>query len=263
MDILEIFGWISAMVAGIVMGLLGGGGSTIAVPVLVFLLGVSPVNATAYSLFIVGCAATIGTWGSMKRGQVDFKTGMTFAIPSLFAVYVVQRWGIPAIPEHWNAWGHIMSRDSLIMLVFSILMLGAAHSMIRESSAPLGASKNKLALWFVPLEGLVVGALTGLVGAGGGFLIIPALVLFTGLNMQVAIGTSLLIISMKSFVGFFGALSNGFPMDWTLLLSFASLTMVGTYLGTKWRKHLDSNLLKKAFGWFILVMAIGILASEL
>jgi uncharacterized membrane protein YfcA len=263
MEWVEFAGYGMGLVIGAILGLLGGGGSVLIMPVLVYLFHILPAEATAYSLFVVGCGALMGTYGSLKRNEVDWKTGGLFALPSMLAVYTVQRWGLPAIPETWSMGYFEMHKDTLIMGTFAVLMIAAAYSMLKQQSDLKQTSFGSSLWWIIAIEGLVVGAITGFVGAGGGFLIVPVLVVLLGMSMEVAVGTSLLIISIKSLVGFFGSMGNGAEVDWMLILPFMALTVVGTHVGTLMRDHVKGATLKRLFGWFILLMGVVILLTEL
>lgn len=262
----EILGYLGALIIGITLGLIGGGGSVLTVPVLVYLMGVSPVFATAYSLFIVGSSSLVGGVRYAMKGFVDFRTAILFGVPSIIAVYSTRRFLVPAIPEDVYTHGEFMlTRDMLLMLLFAALMIVASVGMIRKKRQET-EKKEEMAGWITALvvlaEGLVVGTLTGLVGAGGGFLIIPALVLFAGLDMKKAIGTSLIIISAKSLIGFLGDVSN-YAMDWSLLTIFSALAVVGIFIGSYFSTKIDGPKLKVAFGWFVLIMGVFILLKEL
>lgn len=263
---LEIIGYACALIIGITLGLIGGGGSILTVPVLVYLMGITPVLATAYSLFIVGSSSLVGSFNFAKQKLVDFKTAVIFGIPSLLAVFLTRKFLVPAIPETlFTVGGFTLTKGTTLMILFAILMVAAAVGMIRpKKEVKKEAKPEKSALQkglIILSEGLVVGTLTGLVGAGGGFLIIPALVIVTGLEMKKAIGTSLLIISVKSLIGFLGDVSNS-DMDWTLLTVFAALAIGGIFIGAQLSKLIDGKRLKTAFGWFVLIMGAGILLKE-
>lgn len=264
MEILDLLGYLGALIIGIVLGLIGGGGSILTVPVLVYLLMINPVTATAYSLFVVGATTLVGAINSMKQRLVDFRTATVFAIPAFIAVYSTRKFLVPAIPDHiFTLWGFEVTKDIGIMLFFAIIMVVASISMIKNNGKEeLEEVKIKYNYPLIILEGLVVGVLTGIVGAGGGFLIIPALVLLAKLPMKKAVATSLLIITVKSLIGFIGDVEN-LDIDWIFLLIFTGLSIVGIFLGGYLNKIIDGRKLKKGFGWFVLVMGIYIIGAEL
>ncbi len=266
-----VLGYAAALLMGAVLGLVGGGGSILTVPILVYLLAVEPKMATAYSLFVVGISSLVGAWTYARRRLVDFHTGAVFAVPSFIGVYVVRKYVMPALPSTIFSVGSFsVSQNSFILLVFAVVMVFAAGSMIKKTqtakspapSAP-DAGERKFNYPLIGLEGVVVGGVTGFVGAGGGFLIIPALVILAGLEMKIAVGTSLVIIAVKSLVGFLGDVQSNSNMDWHLLLIFTSISIVGIVLGTAMSKKIPSEKLKPAFGWFVLLMGMFILAREL
>ena len=258
----EVIGYISAVFIGIILGLIGGGGSILTVPVLVYILAIEPVLATAYSLFIVGTTALVGAVKNIKTGNIDIKTGIVFSIPSLFAVYFTRRIIIPSIPQKIIIINDFsLSKETGIMLFFSLIMLLAATSMIYKRKEK--RKENKIKYTAITLEGLVLGVFTGLVGAGGGFLIIPALVLLGGLSMKKAIGTSLMIISVKSLIGFTGDLSTALNIDWFFLSSFCFFSVLGMGLGLYISKFIVGEKLKKVFGWFVLLISLFVFIKEL
>lgn len=265
MDALSILGYLASLVIGISLGLIGGGGSILTVPVLVYLFGVDPVLATAYSLFIVGTTSLAGAYPKYKHGLVNIKTALIFGIPSIAAVYATRKFIVPLIPENVFAFGSFtITKPILLMLLFAVLMVFASVSMIREKKKSNGnkEEEQKFNYPLILAEGTLVGILTGLVGAGGGFLIIPALVLLSKLPMKQAVGTSLVIIAAKSLIGFTGDLGH-YQMDWTLLLVVTTLAIVGILIGNQLNKKIDGDKLKKGFGWFVLIMGIYIIAKEL
>lgn len=265
MELSEIIGYIGALAIGVVLGLVGGGGSILTVPVLVYLLGLNPIISTAYSLFIVGVTALIGALKNIRKGLVDFRTAIVFATPALISVYITRRFIIPAIPENlFSVGGVLVTRDIAVMVFFAILMLAASYSMIKSKDiGPDEASRDKSFNYpLIILEGIAVGLATGIVGAGGGFLIIPALVLLAGLPMKKAVATSLLIIAIKSLIGFIGDVQN-LSIDWPFLLSFTAISILGIFLGIWATRYISGTQLKKGFGWFVLLMAVIILIQEL
>lgn len=264
---MEIIGYIASITIGLSLGLIGGGGSILTVPVLVYFFGVSPVLATAYSLFIVGLSSLIGVVPKYKQGFISIPTTIVFGIPSIIAVFLTRKHLVPAIPEHIGNIGHLEITKSLLMMVlFAILMLLASISMIRSKTNIKEEVMNKQEFNYplILIEGTLVGVLTGFVGAGGGFLIIPALVLLSKLPMKKAIGTSLLIIALKSLIGFLGDLSQESQIiDWNFLLTITSLAILGIFIGNKLSIKVDGAKLKKGFGWFVLVMGVYVLFREL
>ncbi len=261
---MEIFGWIMAIVIGLTLGLMGGGGSILTVPVLVYLLGIDPVSSTGYSLFIVGLSALFGALSYFRKDQIDSKTAIVFGVPSIIGVYLSRRVFIPAIPEEIISFGDfLLTKDIGIMVLFALLMIAASYSMIKGRKDPeMDSRPRKYNYPLITIEGLVVGMLTGLVGAGGGFLIIPALVVLSKLPMKMAVGTSLMIIAAKSLIGFIGDIQN-YVIDWSFLLSFSALAVVGIFVGTKLSNFIPGHKLKPGFGWFVLIMGVYILGREI
>jgi len=261
---MEIAGYIASIFIGIALGLIGGGGSILTVPVLFYLFGVDAVSATAYSLFIVGLTSVVGSFSYFRNGLVNIKTAVIFGIPSIIAVFFTRAYIVPAIPkEVFTVDGFIVTKGILMMLLFAVLMIAASYSMIKKDKKKPGESAGvqKFNYPLILIEGAVVGLLTGLVGAGGGFLIIPALVILSKLPMKEAVGTSLVIIAAKSLIGFLGE-SSETVIQWPLLLSVSGFAIGGIILGTMLSKKIDGAKLKPAFGWFVLVMGIYIIISE-
>jgi uncharacterized membrane protein YfcA len=263
---MEITGYIASIFIGISLGLIGSGGSILTVPVLVYLFGIGVEMSTAYSLFIVGSTALVGGVRNAFLGNVNYKTAVVFTIPAFIAVYTTRAYLVPAIPSVIMTLGtYVLTKDIAIMVFFALVMLAASVSMIRnkrkkeeENAVP------QLNLPVIIIEGAVVGVLTGIVGAGGGFLIIPALVLFAKLPMKKAVGTSLLIIAAKSLIGFIGDVQRyGDQLDWTLLLTVTAIAVFGIFIGIYLNTFIDGKKLKKGFGWFVLLMAVYIIGKQL
>ena len=265
MDSSVIIGFAAAIVIGISLGLIGGGGSILTVPVLVYILNIDPVLATAYSLFVVGSTSLVGAGTYMKKGLVNYKTALVFAVPSFIAVFLTRKFLVPALPDPLFSIAEAMITKNIgIMVFFALIMLAASYSMISAKKCVDCDDDEPVAFNFpmIALEGSVVGLITGIVGAGGGFLIIPALVLLDKLAMKMAVGTSLLIIAAKSLIGFLGDLSTQ-TIDWQLLLIFTSLSIVGIFIGSALSKKINEEILKRGFGWFVLAMGIYIITKEL
>ncbi|MFY0644286.1 MAG: sulfite exporter TauE/SafE family protein [Bacteroidia bacterium] len=263
MESTEILGLFLSCIMGITLGLFGGGGSMLTVPILVYVFNISPVLATAYSLFVVGSVALTGSIHKIKKGEVNLKIAAYFALPSIVSVYLTRRLIIPAIPDEIVQIGsRVLHKDLALMLFFALIMLLASFSMIRGRKDK--EVKKKEVNWtLVILDGLFVGVITGLVGAGGGFLIVPALVLLVGLPIRQAIATSLLIISLKSLLGFIGDINAGLEIDWRFLAIFTAFAIGGMFIGFLFSKNVKAEALKKGFGWFVLAMAIGIILIEI
>lgn len=260
---MEILGYALSIVMGLTLGLLGGGGSILTVPILVYVLGVDPVLGTAYSLFVVGSTSVVGGWRKHLEGLVEWKTGLVFALPSLVAVFLTRYFLVPAIPDEIMTIGDFqLTKDIAIMIFFGVVMLLASYSMISGRSNGQEEKEQKFNWPMIILEGLIVGTVTGLVGAGGGFLIVPALVLLVGMPIKKAVGTSLVIIAIKSLIGFLGDVGSGQDIDWMFLLIFTAFSVVGMFIGIYLTRFVNADNLKKGFGWFVLLMGIFIILSE-
>jgi uncharacterized membrane protein YfcA len=306
---MEIIGYFGALLMGLSLGLIGGGGSILTVPILVYLFSIQAVLATSYSLFIVGFTSVVGSLSHVSQGNIQWKTAILFGLPSIVGVYLTRVYVLDMIPQEiTHIQGFVLTKPLFLLLLFAVIMLFASVSMIRQSpmnNEQLAMSNKQLTInneqllitneqllidneqqsqpsttntqqqgtlnlkqgtrnyVFITLEGLVVGGITGLVGAGGGFLIIPALVILAKLPMKQAIGTSLVIIALKSLIGFSGDLKNQQTIDWTFLLSFAGIAVVGIVIGSLLSKKISNETLKPTFGWFVLVMGIYIIVKEL
>lgn len=262
---MEIIGYISSVIIGLSLGLIGGGGSILTVPVLVYLFGVEPIIAGAYSLFIVGTSSLVGVFPKYKQDLISIKTAMVFGIPSILAVFTTRKYILPSVPNELMLVGDIIITKSIVMMVlFAVLMVAASVSMICDKKVRAKVLEQKMNYPMLIIEGIVVGVLAGLVGAGGGFIIIPALVKLSKLPIKTAIGTSLLIIASNSLIGFVGDISTSAnSIDWYLLLTVTSLSVGGIFIGSFLSKKADSSKLKKGFGWFVMVMGIYIIIREL
>jgi len=258
---IEFIEYFCALLIGIVLGLTGGGGSILTVPILVYILNFNPIIASSYSLFIVGITSLFGTLINFKKGNVVLKTGLLFAIPSLISVYITRKYIVHTIPEIiiQNSYFTI-TKDLFLMVLFAVVMFFAALSMLKTPTSEV--VENKTNLFIIIFQIFCVGILIGLIGAGGGFLIIPALVHFAKLPIKKAIGTSLLIIACNSLIGFSGDVQNINP-DWYFLFKFASFAMTGIFIGIYLSRFFNERSLKKIFGWFVLTMAIFILTKEI
>jgi uncharacterized membrane protein YfcA len=263
---MEIIGYIGAVLMGLTLGLIGGGGSILTVPILVYLFHVDAVIATAYSLFIVGLTSLVGSVSHVKLGNIHWKTALVFGVPSIISVFLTRLYLVPAIPNPLFSVGtFVVAKPMALLVLFAVIMILAAYSMIKPAKKSSDSNDSGAVEFNFPLilaEGLIVGVVTGLVGAGGGFLIIPALVLLAKLPMKQAVGTSLMIIAAKSLIGFIGDMNGDEVIDWQFLGFFSTLAIVGIVAGTFLSKKIAGEKLKPAFGWFVLIMGIYIIVME-
>lgn len=261
---IELIEYFCALLIGVLLGLTGGGGSILTVPVLVYLIHLNPITASAYSLFIVGMTSSFGTFINLKKGNVVLKTGLLFALPSLISVYITRKFIVHAIPEvlYENS-TFIITKNVFLMVLFAIVMLFAAHSMLKTPKIiEKDTIEKEQNLFLIIIQIFCVGILIGLIGAGGGFLIITALFHFAKLPIKKAIGTSLFIIAINSLIGFSGDVQN-INVDWNFLFRFAAVAMFGIFLGIYLNRFFNEKILKNIFGWFIIIMAVFILTREL
>lgn len=262
---MELFGYLAAILIGISLGLIGGGGSILTVPVLAYLFGVDVTLATSYSLFIIGMTSLVGAFKNYRKGLVNVRTAMLFGISSIATVFLSRRFLLPAIPDSLFTIGQfVVTKAFATMTLFAILMLFASISMIRsnkDASKQYSANHESRFLSNLLFAGIGVGLVTGLLGAGGGFLLIPVLVLLFRMPMKEAVGTSLLIIAFNSLFGFAGDIGNVHP-DWQFLLTLTAIAVTGILAGSFLSNKIDGKRLKKAFGWFVMIMAVYILIKE-
>lgn len=262
---MEFLGYIASALIGISLGLIGGGGSILTVPVMVYLFKVQPLLATSYSLFIVGSTSLFGAASNYKKGLVSVKTAFLFGLSSIATVFFTRKFIIPAIPSEIFTIGNITVTESLLtMVLFAVLMVIAAVSMIRKKQECVqdDVVGKRARLSRLLLYGCAIGLVTGLLGAGGGFLLIPTLVLLIGMPMKEAVGTSLFIIALNSLIGFAGDLGH-FVIDWKFLSTVTAIAVAGIFIGGAIAKKIEGEKLKKGFGWFVLLMGIYIIIKEI
>lgn len=259
---MEIAGYIASLFIGVSLGLIGGGGSILTVPVLVYLFSVSPTLAISYSLFIVGFTSLVGAYNNYRKGFVNFKTVLLFGSSSITTVFIARKFIIPYLPDVFFRIGSFEVTHSLfVMVVFAILMLAASVSMIRSRKV-VAEKQAKEKPWVLVIYGVLIGLVTGFLGAGGGFLLIPALVILMKLPMKEAIGTSLLIIALNSLIGFLGDIGRH-PIEWKFIMIVTAIAIAGIFIGGYFNQKVNSDKLKKGFGWFVLVMGIYVIVKEL
>src|SRR5690606_6471562 len=262
-DISTIIGLILALFIGGTLGLIGSGGSILTVPIRVYVVGLNPVIATAYSLFIVGSTAFVGSIRHSLDQNVNFKIVALFGIPSLLSVFFTRSTLVPLLPDEFILKNDfIIPKSTLIMILFAVVMFAAASRMIKKSRQKVIGKPEAAAAVSLIFQGILIGLISGLVGAGGGFLIVPALLFFANLPMRKAVGTSLTIVSIQSLSGFLGDLSYQ-KIDWLLILSFSVISIFGLFIGIRLSKRIIDGNLRKIFGWFILAMSLYILTKEI
>ena len=263
---MELIGYIASLLIGISLGLIGGGGSILTVPVMVYLFGLQPLLATSYSLFVVGSTSLVGALNNLRKGMVNVKAALLFGASSIVTVFLTRKFLVPAIPKQIATIGSFTITESLLtMVLFALLMLLASISMIRSSKRKQVAADNEsmdsIRFGKLVAYGIAIGLVTGFLGAGGGFLLIPALVFLLRLPMKKAIGTSLMIIALNSLIGFTGDLVH-FTIDWIFLAKVSAIAIAGIFIGGSMGKKIPGNKLRKGFGWFVLVMGIYIIIKE-
>lgn len=263
MEISQSIGYILAIFVGITLGMLGSGGSILSVPILVYIMGIEPTLATAYSLFIIGTSSLVGGVQKAKQKLVDFKKVILFGIPTVITVFITRKIIVPRIPEVIFSTDHFtLNKSVLIMIVFAVVMIVASIKMIKPSKIIEYTGKEKLNYYKIGLQGVGIGLISGFVGAGGGFLIIPTLLFLAKTPMKMAVGTSLFIVACQSLIGFTGDIQGNQIIDWKLLMLFTVCSIFGIFIGNFISKKIDSNKLKTAFGWFVLTMGIYIIIKE-
>lgn len=259
-----IIGYIFAVVVGITLGLIGSGGSILSVPILVYIMGVEPILATAYSLFIVGTTALFGGFQKAKQKLVDFRKVVLFGIPTVLSVFVTRKIIVPQIPEIlFTTSVFTLHKSVFIMIIFAIVMIFASIRMIKPLQVKIEEVEVKLNYTKIFIQGVLIGLVAGFVGAGGGFLIIPALLFLAKTPMKMAVGTSLFIVAAQSLIGFLGDLRPEQILDWKLLLTFTMCSIIGVFTGSYLSKKIEGEKLKTGFGWFVLAMGIYIILKEL
>jgi len=248
-----VFAWIGALFIGITLGLLGSGGSILTVPVLNYVVGQETKVAIAGSLMIVGIISLFSMIPYAKQKLVDWRTVVLFGVPGM----------VGAMAGAWSA--HFVS-DAMQMLIFTALLLVASYLMFKPMKLDDEPHEPR-AFYKILIDGFIVGGVTGLVGVGGGFLIIPALVLLGGLSMRMAVGTSLVIITAKSFAGFVGYMpvleELNLAVDWNIIAIFSAIGIVGGWIGHKMSAKIDQQTLKKGFAMFMILMGLFILYKNI
>ena len=264
MEWYQLVGYVLGLLMGITLGLIGAGGSALTVPIMVFLFQLDATLATTYSLFIVGLTSLFGSFKQIKEKRVAWDFVTLFGVPSIFSIFVSRRYLLPAIPKDiFELSSLIVTKDNLLLGVFSLVLMAASYSMIKKQEYKEQQSNQKANNFNLVLGGLVVGLVTGMLGAGGGFLIIPALVLWGKLPMKKAAATSLMIITINSILGFAFDEHGIRRIDWGHMFVFSVLAILGIFIGIKLSEKISGEKLKPIFGWFILAMGAFILVQQI
>lgn len=257
-----ILGYVITLIVGITLGLMGSGGSILTVPNLVYLMDIKPSLATTYSLFLVGSTALIGSIKNIQNKTIDYSLLITFGLPSTLAMIVTRKYILSAIPEYidFPILGAI-SKDSALMVLFAVLMILAAFTMIKSKreSKQVDTNVSKNTSLILVFQGLSIGLLSGLLGAGGGFLMIPGFVLLAKVPMKAAVSSSLLLVALNSLIGFGSDYALWPSLDWKMLIIMLLLSIIGIIIGGKLLQQINAEKLKKGFGYFILLMGIFVL----
>lgn len=260
---MEIIGSLLAAFIGITLGMMGSGGSILTVPVLVYILHVDPNLATTYSLFAIGASSLIGSFSNYYKGNIDFRKVLDFGFPSVVSVFLTRQFFLPLVPDVFIIGNWTVHQNTVLMLLFAILMVVSAFSMIKRKPEPAAGEEKEYARLTTITQGLGIGFITGVVGAGGGFLIIPALVNFYKMPMKKAVSTSLAIICINSVFGLIGDIEKFALFEWERIGSYTILLIVGMFGGFYLTKFFNGAQLKKALGYLIFVIGIFILFKEI
>ncbi|HIG45116.1 MAG TPA: sulfite exporter TauE/SafE family protein [candidate division Zixibacteria bacterium] len=268
MDISIIFGYGGMLFLGVVLGVMGAGGSILTVPILIYLFSIPASQATGYSLVIVGTSALIAALEYLRRRQSDIRLVMLFGGPAILGVYIMRRYLFPIVPDPvLSLHGVVLSKDTFVILLFAMVMLMAAISMIRSTTLTeldeVTRRHTQRHTVLISGVGFCVGVLTGFVGVGGGFIILPALMFWGDIPVKTAIGTSLSIIAANALIGFIGELQVSDTIDYSFLGVIIILPIIGIVIGMQLNKKLSADHLKTGFGWFVLIMGISIAIKEL
>jgi uncharacterized protein len=264
MEISQLIGYVLAVFVGMTLGMLGSGGSILSVPILVYVMGIEPTLATAYSLFIIGTTSLVGGIHKAKQNLVDFRKVILFGIPTVISVFLTRKIIVPRIPDViFSVEIFTLHKSVLIMIVFAIVMIVSSVGMIKPSKEISYSNTHKLKYFRIALQGMFIGLISGFVGAGGGFLIIPTLLFLAKTPIKMAVGTSLFIVASQSLIGFMGDVFENQMIDWNLLLYFTFASIFGIFIGGFMSKKIADDKLKMGFGWFVLVMGIYIVIKEI
>ncbi|MCI0922306.1 sulfite exporter TauE/SafE family protein [Sphingobacterium rhinopitheci] len=258
-----VVGLLLAIFVGITLGMIGSGGSIMTVPILVYVLGINPVLATTYSLLIIGTTSLVGAVSALQHKTIDFNKVIYFGLPSMLTVFLVRSYILPLVPDEFLIWGYAIHQENVLMVIFAIIMLYSAVSMIQGKRIDIFPNIDKGNVFYIVIQGIMVGTVTGVVGAGGGFLIIPVLINSFGLTIKRAVSTSLVLITINSLIGIIGDIDRLNQFDWKLIISYILLSIIGLFIGFRLSNRIDNSVLKRGFGIVVFVLSIFILIQEL
>lgn len=260
-----VSGFLLAVVVGLTLGLIGSGGTILTVPIFVYVMGVDAVMATTYALFAVGVTSVVGTVRGFFNNEIDLPEACRFGIPSLLTVFLTRTFLLPLVPETIRFGSFEIHQSIALMIIFALIMFASGISMVISSSSltgyTLAAEKSSAAK--TTILAVLVGLITGVAGAGGGFLIVPALLSVLRLSIRKAVSTSLLIISVNSLFGMLGDMEKIKDFDWFILCGYTLFAIIGIFAGFSLSEKVSSSVLKKVFGYFIICLSIFILCKEL
>ena len=244
--------------------MLGGGGALLSIPVLVYLFHIEPALATSYSLSLIGVTAISGAYQNIRKKLIDYNAALYYGVPSVISVYAVRRWVMPNLPKVIFTFGDFtVDKNLFILIILAAVMLVAAYKMITTPNKTEEEPEHEVNHARLAFFAVFIGAFLGLVGAGGGFLMVPALMYFANVHTKKAIGTSLLLVAVNSFIGFIGDMRSHVQIEWPFFFTFLFFSFTGVFIGNYMDNYIQGNKLKKAFGWFILITAVFIVVKEL
>lgn len=263
MGLIAILGYIGAILTGLVLGLLGGGGAAVSIPILVYAFNVPPSLATGYSLLIVGFTALLGTVQNLRQGLVRYKALVRCGLPALISIYIMRRFLIHSIPAtFFTLYGFKLTKDTFILLLLAFFMAMVARNMI-SAAKPDKKEVKQTPYISVLFQSIFIGLFTGMVGAGGGFLLIPLLLASEPMEFRNATATSLTLVTLNSFIGFAGDVQSNIVINWPFLLSFLGCSIAGVIIGIRIAHRIDNKKLRQIFGYAMMGIAIFIVIKEL
>jgi uncharacterized membrane protein YfcA len=262
MEITHILGYLGALLTGLVLGLLGGGGAAVSIPILVYAFGVPASVATGYSLLIVAFTALLGTVQNIRLKLVRYSALIKCGLPALISIYIMRRFLIHSIPNvFFTVHGFVMTKNSFILLLLAFFMVLVARNMI-VAAKPKTDEPEPAPYLLILIQSILIGLFTGLVGAGGGFLLIPLILSAEPMEFRNATATSLTLVTLNSFIGFLGDMQSNSQMDLTFLLAFMGCSIVGVLTGITIATRIDNKKLRLVFGYTMMVIAIYIIIRE-